>query len=131
MTKLLLGVMAVFFFNVRSIAQDTLSVSEEVYLAVDNMPEPREGYTRFVAYVEQQIRYPQEAIDHQIEGYVFIRFVVDKNGRVIKPTILKGLGYGCDEEVLRVFKNLPPWRPGKEEGRKVAVQMTFAIIFRF
>lgn len=106
------------------------SDSLKVYVSVEQMPMPKEGFVAFYRNMEKQIHYPLEAYEAGVEGYVFVRFVIDKNGAILAPSIVKGLGHGCDEEVLRVFSALPPWHEGREKGKKVAVQMTLPIVFK-
>ncbi len=106
------------------------SDSLKVYVSVEQMPVPKEGFVAFYRNMETQIRYPLDALEAGIEGYVFIRFIINKNGEITSPIIVKGLGYGCDEEVLRIFSALPPWYEGREKGKKVAVQMTLPIVFK-
>ncbi|NIK74824.1 protein TonB [Thermonema lapsum] len=101
-----------------------------VLRAAEVMPEPIGGYEAFDRYLQENIRYPLEALENKIEGYVFVRFVVREDGYLVEPEITKGLGYGCDEEVLRVIKNAPPWKPGREGTQIFPVEMTIAVVFR-
>jgi len=66
----------------------------------------------------------------QIEGKVFVHFVVDKNGRLSDIKIVKGIGTGCDKEVLRIINISPNWNPGKQRGLPVKVRMMMPITFR-
>jgi len=81
------------------------------------------------SFLAKSTRYPGKAIAEGIEGQVFVCFIVDENGKVTKPEILKGIGFGCDEEALRVIRNLPDWKPGKMNGHPVKVRMR--VPFRF
>lgn len=114
-------------------AQKRKSASMDAHIvlkAAEVMPEPVGGYEAFDHYLRENIRYPLEALENKVEGYVFVRFVVREDGYLIEPVITKGLGYGCDEEVLRVIKNAPPWKPGREGTQVVPVEMTIAVVFR-
>ena len=76
------------------------------------------------------IQYPQAATEYGISGKVYISFMVDKNGKTSNHSILKGLGYGCDEEALRVVKEIPDnWLPGILNGQPVEVVYIMPIIF--
>jgi periplasmic protein TonB len=61
---------------------------------------------------------------------VYVRFVVDETGRVINPTIIKGIGAGCDEEVLRVVRQLPLFKPGRQGDRAVKVYFNLPVYFK-
>ncbi|MFZ7114561.1 MAG: energy transducer TonB, partial [Bacteroidota bacterium] len=56
-------------------------------------------------------------------------FVVDKDGKVTSAKVLRGIGGGCDEEALRVVKNMPEWKPGRQNGRSVMVQYNLPVVF--
>ncbi|WP_375434653.1 energy transducer TonB [uncultured Hymenobacter sp.] len=82
--------------------------------------------------INRLVRYPHEALVSQTQGVVFASFVVDESGRVQKPHILRGLGHGCDEEVLRVLRQTSGhWTPGQRAGEFVKVKMVLPIRFSF
>ena len=64
-----------------------------------------------------------------INGRVFVTFVVETDGRVTDIKVLRGIGGGCDEEAVRVVKNMPKWDPGKQRGKPVRVQFNLPIKF--
>ncbi|WP_028979156.1 energy transducer TonB [Sporocytophaga myxococcoides] len=68
-------------------------------------------------FIRENVKYPEEGLKNKLEGKVFVQFVVDSTGKIIKPRIIKGLGYGFDEEVLRVFQLMPDWNPGWVDGK--------------
>jgi protein TonB len=82
------------------------------------------------SFLEKSTRYPGKAVSEGIEGQVFICFIVDETGKVSKPEVIKGIGYGCDEEALRVVKSLPNWKPGKMNGHPVKVRMRVPFKFK-
>lgn len=75
------------------------------------------------------MKYPQVAIRAGIEGRVTVQFVVDENGNVQNPRVIRGIGGGCDEEALRVVKTAQ-FSPGMQRGRPVQVQMSLPILFK-
>ncbi|MBC8083234.1 MAG: energy transducer TonB, partial [Hymenobacter sp.] len=82
--------------------------------------------------INRLIRYPREALVSQTQGVVFASFVVDESGRVQQPRILRGIGHGCDEEVLRVLRQTSGhWVPGQRDGEFVKVKMVLPIRFSF
>lgn len=77
------------------------------------------------------IQYPQEAIENEISGKVFITFTIDSNGKTSNHRITQGIGSGCDEEALRVVKLIPDnWLPGILDGQPVNVEFDFPISFK-
>ena len=60
------------------------------------------------------MKYPQMARESHIEGPVYIEFVVEKDGSISNTKLLRGIGGGCDEEALRVVRNMPKWKPGHQ-----------------
>jgi periplasmic protein TonB len=98
---------------------------EEPYLvSVDMMPEPFGGMKE----IQRLLIYPKAAKNEQIEGKVFVKAFINAQGSVTRTEIVKGLGYGCDEEAIRIIR-MTSFRPGKQSGRYVNVQMTISILF--
>jgi hypothetical protein len=78
------------------------------------------------------VRYPQTAVENKTEGIVYASFLVDEAGRVESPTITRGIGGGCDEEVLRVLRQTSGhWTPARSGGQLVKVKMMLPIRFSF
>lgn len=82
-----------------------------------------------IEYINKNISYPQKAIDDNIQGTVYVTFVIEANGSISNAKILRGIGGGCDEEAIRIVKNMPPWEPGKQRGKPVRVQYNLPIKF--
>ncbi|WP_165370517.1 energy transducer TonB [Hymenobacter persicinus] len=102
--------------------------AERIATQATQMP----SYGNGPADINRLIRYPQAALANQTEGLVYASFVVDESGQVVAPTILRGLGDGCDEEVLRVLRQTSGhWTPAQQGGKFVKVQMTLPIRFSF
>ena len=80
-------------------------------------------------YLETEIEYPKRAEKQNIEGRVYVQFVVEKDGDISGAKVLKGIGTGCDEEALRVVRSMPNWIPGEDNGEKVSVKYTLPIKF--
>ena len=98
---------------------------KDVFVVVENMPELEGGQVG----IQSKVTYPPVAIRAGIEGRVTIQFVVDENGDVVDPKVIRGIGGGCDEEALRVISQAK-FTPGKQKGENVAVQMALPILFR-
>ncbi len=78
----------------------------------------------------ENIKYPTEARENNVEGKVAINFVIDEEGKIMSCKIIRKIGFGCDEEVLRVAKLMPNWKPGKIGGKPVKVSFNQVIDFK-
>jgi len=116
-----------------SLRMDTIEEAEEkeeIFGIVENMPMFRGGERKLMEFIGNNVVYPKEAIDAGIEGRVFVEFYIEKDGTVSNAIVLQGIGYGCDEEALRVIGLMPKWYPGKQRGKAVRVRYTLPIIFK-
>jgi TonB family protein len=102
----------------------------QAYTFVDQMPEYPGGTNALLKYIQSKVKYPANAKQNGVEGKVMVQFIVDEKGNVVNPKIIKGIGYGCDEEALRVIKLLPGWIPGKQGGKPVKVKMVIPFSFK-
>ena len=102
---------------------------EEVYFIVEEMPEFPGGQLALRQFIAQQIKYPFVAQEKGIQGKVYVNFVVGKDGSVRNARIARGVDPSLDREALRVINSLPPWKPGKQKGKEVAVSYTVPISF--
>ena len=96
----------------------------EVFVAVEEMPELIGG----IGGLQQKITYPEMARKAGVEGRVFIQFIVDEDGNVTDPQVLRGIGAGCDREALRVVREAK-FKPGRQRGKPVRVKMSLPITF--
>ena len=99
---------------------------------VEVMPEPEEGLEAFYGYIGKNIKYPEEARKQGIKGKVFVRFVVTKDGSITQVQVIKGIGYGLDEEAVRVISSYDKkWKAGISKGEKVNTEMVLAVTYAF
>lgn len=98
---------------------------EDFFVVVEQMPELIGG----LAELQKKARYPEMARKAGIEGRVIVQFVVNEEGRVENPRVIRGIGGGCDEEALRVVKQAR-FRPGQQRGKPVRVQYSLPIVFK-
>lgn len=82
-----------------------------------------------IKYMQQNLRYPTNARENNIEGRVYVQFVVNEDGSVDNAIVKRGIGGGCNEEALRVVMSMPKWKPGMQNGRPVKVYYTLPITF--
>ena len=102
----------------------------DIHITVEEQPSFPGGTAKFYQYVASHLKYPKQAIRNQVEGKVYIKFVIDRDGSISDAEVYKGIGEACDEEALRVIKNSPKWNPGKQRGQAVRVQMILPITFQ-
>ena len=98
---------------------------EDFFVAVENMPELKGG----LGALQQKINYPDMARKAGIEGRVIIQFIVNEQGQVEDPRVIRGIGGGCDKEALRVVKQAE-FEPGRQRGNPVRVQYSLPITFK-
>lgn len=104
--------------------------NEDVYFtAVEQNPEFPGGIKAMYNFISNNLKYPIEAVENRTSGKVFVRFIVRKDGSITDLKILKGIGYGCDEETVRVFSQMPKWNPGTQNGIPVNVAFTAPVNF--
>jgi len=111
---------------------DEKAVTEDenkIFTAVEQEPTPNGGIGKFYKYLGDNIRYPAVAKENNIQGKVFLTFVVEKDGSITDVKVLRGIGSGCDEEAVRVLRNAPKWKPGIQNGRPVRVQYQVPVSF--
>jgi protein TonB len=101
----------------------------DVFTTVELMPAFNGGMDALAKYLSKNLRYPRGAADAGVQGKVYVSFVVGRDGEISKIELLKGIGFGCDEEARRVIKGMPKWIPGKQSGRAVMCKFTLPIAF--
>lgn len=103
---------------------------DEVFLVVEETAAPQGGMQAFYEFVAKKLKYPAQARRMNIEGKVFVEFVVNRDGSIVDVKAIKGIGAGCDEEAVRVIQSAPAWKPGKQRGKPVRQRMVLPITFR-
>ena len=106
------------------------TVSSTPLKVADVRPSFPGGDAAMLNYLNDKIRYPQAARDHGVEGRVFVQFVVEPSGDLSDIEVVKGLGYGCDKEAVRIVKSMPRWIPGQHQGLKQPVIYTIPVIYQ-
>lgn len=105
-------------------------VEEQVFTVVEQNPEFPGGISEMYKYLNKNMKYPSAASRANVSGKVFLTFVVNTDGSIQDVAVLKGLGFGCDEEAKRVVQAMPKWKPGKQSGRSVRVKYNLPISFQ-
>ncbi len=103
---------------------------EKTLLFAEQQPEYEGGQEKFASFLQKNLKYPRAAAQAGVQGRVFVEFTVGSDGKIQNAKTIKGIGFGCDEEALRVINLMPNWRPGKQSGRPVRVRFTIPIAFQ-
>jgi protein TonB len=104
-------------------------IDKEVFTVVETMPAYPGGEKALYKFMRENVKYPEEAKLKNIQGRVFVSFIVETDGSVSNVQVLRGIGGGCDEEGVRVVSSMPKWTPGKQRGKAVRVQYNLPIKF--
>lgn len=97
---------------------------------VEKMPEFEGGVENMMKFLQQNIKYPEEAKKSGAQGRVIVQFVVEKDGSIVEPKVVKSVSPELDAAALRVVQAMPKWKPGEQRGKKVRVQFTLPVSFR-
>ncbi len=110
--------------------KDEASVQDkEIFRVVETPPSFPGGEKALYQYLAENLKYPIAAKEANIQGKVFVTFVVEIDGSITQVKILRGIGGGCDQAALKVVENMPRWIPGKQRGIPVRVQFNLPVTF--
>ena len=139
MKKIAFG-MILILFALCSSAQTTDTIdcdfwwpeNGHVHLGVpEYMPSFPGGETALKDYISDHLKYPPLAVEGDITGRVFVGFVVMEDGSLDCFKLIRGLGYGCDEAALEVFKDMPKWMPAMQRGKAISYPYIVPVRFYF
>ncbi|HEX6226632.1 MAG TPA: energy transducer TonB [Chryseolinea sp.] len=106
------------------------SDEDVIFTVVEQQAEFDGGFEAMAKFIGKNLKYPAQARRMGVEGSVFVSFVVDKEGNISDPQVIKGISADCDKEAIRVVKAMPPWKPGKQNGKPVKSRFVLPIKFR-
>lgn len=109
---------------------DEIPKEREVFIAVSDPAEFPGGMEALMKWLSNNTVYPQEAEKAGIQGRVIVKFVIEADGTVTHPEIVRGVSPEVDAEVLRLIASMPKWTPGKVSGKEVASYFTLPVVFR-
>ena len=114
-----------------AIQQDTVREEREIFYVVEEMPtfnggDPAIEFRKFIA---KNLEYPESAARDSISGRVIVQFVINQEGKLVDPVIVRSASPALDKEGIRVVSESPLWTPGQQRGKKVEVIFTFPINF--
>ncbi len=87
------------------------------------------GYPEMFEFIKKNLLYPQEAYYKRIEGTVFIKTLISESGKLEEISVYSGVGFGCNEEALRIIKKMPVWEPAQHDGVAVKRKLIIPIAF--
>jgi protein TonB len=102
----------------------------EVFMFVEEMPGFPGGESALMKFINDNLRYPQLALENGISGRVICTFVIDGRGKVSDIQVIRSVDPNLDREATRVISMMPDWKPGKQRGKPVRVRYTLPIIFK-
>lgn len=102
---------------------------DKVFGMVEEMPSFPGGQAALMKYIEENIKCPDPESD--ASGRVIVQFVIDKDGTVKDPKVVRGITPALDEEALRLVRNMPRWKPGKQMGESVVTHYTLPVTFKW
>jgi protein TonB len=109
--------------------QQIVDVEILSYAVVEEQPLFPGGEAALLEYIGKNTRYPEEAIEAQVSGRVFVGFVISTKGKVTDVKLLRGVSPALDNEAVRVVKSMPDWTPGRQNGRPVRVAYQVPVNF--
>jgi TonB family protein len=104
--------------------------AEKPFDVVEQMPEFPGGMPELMKFLQENVKYPEEAMKNGIQGRVLIQFIVEKDGSISEAKVIKKVNELLDAEALRVIGEMPKWTPGKQKGQEVRVKFVLPVTFR-
>jgi len=110
-------------------AQSPAYKAWQVFTTVEKQPEFPGGFGALRRYLLKTVNYPPEAKKAGVKDRVLVSFIVEPDSSISDVQLLKGIGYGCDEEAVRVITAMPRWKPGSQSGKTVRVKYNLPVLF--
>lgn len=110
--------------------QKKANSSDEIFTVVEKQPRFVNGVNSMLDFVKSEMKYPEIAKENGIQGRVIVNFVIEKDGSVTSPKIVRGVDPSLDKEAIRIINTMAKWIPGEQNGKLVRVRYTLPINFR-
>lgn len=101
-----------------------------IFEVVEHMPEFPGGQAALMQFLSKNIKYPTIAQENGTQGRVVVQFVVNRDGSVVDPVVVRSVDPYLDKEALRVIASMPKWKAGMQRGKPVRVKYTVPVMFR-
>ena len=106
------------------------TAKEEVFMVAEQMPEFPGGMKEMLKFLQENVKYPENAMKNNVQGRVIVQFVMEKDGTPTEFKVLRSVDPDLDAEALRVMKAMPKWKPGMQKGQVVRVKFTVPVSFK-
>lgn len=106
------------------------TAKEEVFMVAEQMPEYPGGMKEMLKFLQENVKYPENAMKNNVQGRVIVQFVVEKDGTPTEFKVLRSVDPDLDAEALRVMKAMPKWKPGMQKEQVVRVKFTVPVSFK-
>ena len=106
-----------------------LALEREFIDVTDKSPEFPGGNKAMHLFIRQNIRMPRNFLESGISGKVFVTFIINKKGELSEVSVLKGIGFGCDLEAVRLVESMPRWIPAERDGKPIRIRFNLPISF--
>ncbi len=116
--------------HVEVVLEEEEPEEETIFQVVEVMPEFPGGMAACLKYLSQNIKYPVMAQENGIQGRVIVQFVVNSDGSIVDPMVVRSVDPSLDREALRVIQSMPKWKPGQQRGKAVRVRYTVPVTFK-
>ena len=103
---------------------------QQIFQVVEEMPEFPGGMAECLKFLAKNIKYPTIAQENGVQGRVIVQFVVNQDGSIVDPVVVRSVYPYLDKEALRVIQMMPKWKPGKQRGKAVRVKYTVPVTFK-
>ena len=109
--------------------EDIEEVKSNEFVPVESYPEFPGGSAEMYKFIARNVKYPTRASKAHVQGRIIVSFMIDMEGKTSNANIIKGIGFGMDEEVVRVIYNMPKWNPALQNGKPIPMEYTLPVMF--
>lgn len=104
--------------------------ADHVFEVVEEPTEFPGGPTAMMKWLTDNVKYPEIAQENNIQGRVYVSFVIERDGSPTNVQVARGVDPALDREAVRVVSRMPKWKPGKQRGKAVRQKFTIPVLFR-
>lgn len=112
------------------VPEEVTEVEEAPFVFVEEMPEFAGGQAALMQFLNKNMKYPAVSQENGTQGRVIVQFIIDKDGSITDPVVVRSVDPYLDKEAIRVIRMMPKWKPGMQRGKTVRVKYTLPVIFK-
>ena len=116
--------------SVREILDTTFNFDDRVYTFAELTPQFPGGQQKLFEFLNRQIKYPDSLKKVELSGRVYVQFIIEKDGSVTNPIIIRSTHFLFSKEVLRIIKKMPKWIPAEQNGKKIRLRYSLSVNFK-